>query len=393
MLHKNPTIVPTEPPPPPPQEKRFQEVFREQVARRRAHARDRRRTWLVLGGAGALVLFLVILGLSALFRSESPAQEAASFAEQATLLITSTPSGAMVYLDDTERGATPFVSDTLTPGKRTLSVRMASFVPFDSVLFLADTVSLDLLLEAEPVAAGVTEEPPTPAPQTATREEEEPEPVVSKEPTSVAPEATPPPEEVADETPAEEEVTDATPVQEDVADETPVEEAEQGHPQTEEPVQPEGSDAAPPEEDETTNEDSPVPQEAPAEQPPPQQETPAVPPYAPIVIEGQPATTPIEIPKRPRRLGQGTPAHILDVVGKRTLAVGEVENFRVKTAPESTPPTEFYWASEQGVFALGRSINLHFTKAGVYTIKVEAYNGYGTDNATLKITVKEPTNN
>lgn len=463
MLEENPTTTtPAEP-----SEDLHQVVFREKMTRR-AQARARRRTQVrVLLGAilGAVLLILLYLGLSSIFGSggadtltQQVLQGASSgqlvpsaLDEPVALSVTSTPSGATVYLDDNPIGVTPFTSDTLKPGVWVLSVEKPPFAPFDSVLFLTGSVSLHLSLnatlsvavarvpdEAEPKAPPspivvVQESKPAnseePAPVAAEAEPpsqaaaiQESEPAVSEESTPVAAEPEPPPPKLADtptlqdsqviiqpEQPDAERLKEAKKASEDsLAAQAQRDEqqyqflAEQGDALFSQGnydaalakygamlvLKP--SDAYAQEkiaESKRALEPVRVQQEMPEviakdDVSPPSEEPPK--------LTSESKARPPKPTYRTRRSGPGRRVRIVKIHGRRTLEVGEVENFRVVTPPGTTPPMEFYWESEEGVFVVGRSVNLQFSKAGAYTITINAKNSYGTDTDTVMVTIKEP---
>ncbi len=480
MLEENPTTTtPAEP-----SEDLHQFIFREKMTRR-AQARAHRRTQVrVLLGAilGAVLLILFYLGLSSIFGSGgsdtltqqgSVLQGASSgqlvpsaLDEPVTLSVTSTPSGATVYLDDNPIGVTPLTSDTLKPGAWALSVEKPPLAPFDSILFLTGSVSLHLSLNETPsvAVARVPDEAEPKAPPSPIVVVQESKPAHSEEPAPVAAEAEPPSQAAAiqESEPAvsEEPMAVTTESEPAVSEESTPVATEPEPPPPKLPdtptlqdsqviIQPEQPDAERLKEAIKASEDSLAaqvqrdeqqyqflaeqgdalfsqgnydaalakygamlvlkPSDAYAQEKIAeskralepvrvQQEMPEViakddvspPSEEPPKLTSESKARPPKPTYRTRGSGPGRRVRIVKIHGRRTLEVGEVENFRVDIPPETTPPTKFYWESEEGVFAVGRSVNLQFSKAGAYTITINAKNSYGTDTDTVMVTIKEP---
>lgn len=88
-----------------------------------------------------------------------------------------------------------------------------------------------------------------------------------------------------------------------------------------------------------------------------------------------------------RPVAEARPAEIIQLYGKRSLRVGEVENFRVRLAPGATAPVRYTWDFGDGILAVGNNVTHWYREAGTYTVLAVARNEAGADTARAVITV------
>jgi hypothetical protein len=392
-------------------------------------------TWLLLGAGGLFLLAVFLVALlpfpagkeqNALETSPpkieaTPVNQPAQEEQTVRLSITSTPSGAAVYLNADSIGVTPLVSRIKKTDIWVLSLQKPDYVAFDTVLFLENEnrAYLHRALRPEgplPVAdatdtAAALEAPPR-QPTTAPLST----PVASEAPTAAQRE--PPTKPLLDT-----EQRDNTAL-----------DAEQRAPgrhegrATSDPLNaalPKTATALASPEIETSqtqterNDETNAASETPLHTLLPRTQTQVPADLQPIPELGtfqrptagddetdtasEAHQEPIDASNSPprntrssrrsaetRSRGRGKKLDILEVQGKRTLDAEEIGYLTVVTSADVIAPATFLWEWENGVFALGRSINIQFNQAGVYTITVTAKNEYGVDTETLTITVTEP---
>ena len=412
----------------------------------------RPRSWLTVGAVGTLVTAALLLGLSSIVLEDrgtseaqagsqptpdaEPAPETSAGGQPTVALsVISTPRRAVVYLNEDSIGVTPLLDYTVKPGTWTLSIQKENFASFDTLLVLDDDLSLYYPLETAP-PGDYTENPTRlPAPVIV--------PPISKGTTPVKAEAS---IQAAAEPNAQETASTAqtsggtsrrvaldttpTPASTRAAEaeaarkEAEAREADSLAAQAQRNEQryqylAGQSDAlfeqgnyeaarATYEEMLALKPNDAYAQERIAESKRLAEEARRAASLAANAEEDTGREEP-ETPNRTssstladrltrgsnttRKAGEGARGNgvsIVEVHGKRTLEVSEIANFRVDTAPSAAPPNDFFWESEAGVFARGRSIDLQFVEKGNYTITVTALNGYNADRVTFDITVKAP---
>ena len=88
--------------------------------------------------------------------------------------------------------------------------------------------------------------------------------------------------------------------------------------------------------------------------------------------------------------GDRRAARVVQVYGKRTLPVGEAENFRVRLGRGVVRPVNFRWDMGDGTQAEGNNVVHRYQQPGLYTVTVEARNAFGTTTYELFVTVPPP---
>ena len=81
------------------------------------------------------------------------------------------------------------------------------------------------------------------------------------------------------------------------------------------------------------------------------------------------------------------PPMIIEMYGRRTLQVGELENFRVRLAPGATGPIRYRWDFGDGIVSVGNNVTHTYFAPGTYPVVAVARNAAGADTMRATITV------
>jgi|GEM_PF-1355471 hypothetical protein len=82
----------------------------------------------------------------------------------ARLVVISTPAGAATFLDGKELGVTPCDNSRVKPGKHTLKLDKAGYVPLEKAVSLSEGAADTLSLVLQPLASTAVPQKPIPAP-------------------------------------------------------------------------------------------------------------------------------------------------------------------------------------------------------------------------------------
>lgn len=115
---------------------------------------------------------------------------------------------------------------------------------------------------------------------------------------------------------------------------------------------------------------------------------------APAVYEPSEPNPSGPFPSARQQAGDGVEAssprgrvEIVEVYGRRSLRVGEVENFRVRLAPGFAWPLQYAWDFGDGIISVGNNVTHRFTEPGTYPLTVVARNDVNSDTAYASISV------
>ncbi len=84
------------------------------------------------------------------------------------------------------------------------------------------------------------------------------------------------------------------------------------------------------------------------------------------------------------------PPQITEIYGRRTLQVGELENFRVRLDRGATGPIRYVWDFGDGILSVGNNVTHTYFEPGAYPVSVIARNVAGADTASAVVTVPAP---
>ena len=84
------------------------------------------------------------------------------------------------------------------------------------------------------------------------------------------------------------------------------------------------------------------------------------------------------------------PPQIVEMYGRRSLDVGELENFRVRLERGVTPPVRYQWDFGDGIISVGNNVTHTYFAPGTYTVTATAWNAAGVDSTQATITVTSP---
>lgn len=109
-----------------------------------------------------------------------------------------------------------------------------------------------------------------------------------------------------------------------------------------------------------------------------------------VVLPARPEDLPEDSVGVRRASPRSVPAEIVQLYGRRTLHVGEVENFRVRLAPGVTGVVHYTWDFGDGVGSVGNNVAHWYRAPGRYTVRAVAKNVAGADTAEAVVTVTAP---